>query len=251
MSVSPGREGMSLAARQHQVLGRDFFDRGIYDEAIREFGEALQVYPNFPDLHNQLGLALGMSGDREGAAESFRRALRLNPSYEEARLNLAIVLNEMGRYDDALHEFSGERRNGLERENLTPDVRTYLADSHVVLGDTYRNLGMHGDAVQEYRKALKLAPQFLDIKNKLGAVYCDMELHEDAEAELTSALAQNPHYAQARVTLGVVYYRSGRRHRAREEWERCLAVREGDVRARAYLDMLDREETAAGESPAR
>ena len=70
---------MSLAARQHQVLGRDFFDRGIYDEAIREFGEALQVYPNFPDLHNQMGLALGMSGDREGAAGSFRRALRLRP----------------------------------------------------------------------------------------------------------------------------------------------------------------------------
>lgn len=251
MSVSPERNGMSLAARQHQVLGRDFFDRGLYDDSIREFGEALQVYPNFPDLHNQMGLALGMSGDREGAAESFRRALRLNPAYEEARLNLAIVLNELGRYDDALHEFSGERRRDEKHENLTPDVRTYLADSHVVLGDTYRNLGMHGDAVQEYRKALKLAPQFLDIKNKLGAVYCDMELHEDAESELSSALAQNSHYVQARVTLGVVYYRSGRPHRAREEWERCLADKDGDVRARAYLDMLDREETAAGESPAR
>jgi tetratricopeptide (TPR) repeat protein len=242
---------MSLAARQHQVLGHDFFDRGLYEDAIREIGEAITLYPNFPDLHNQMGLALSMNGDREAAVEAFRRALHLNPNYLEARLNLAIVYNELGRYDEALQEFSGERHRDLDRENLSPDVRSYLADSHVVLGDTYRNLGMHVDAVQEYRRALKLAPQFLDIKNKLGSVYCDMGLYQDAEVELNSALAQNPRYGDARVTLGVVYYRSGRRSRAREEWARSLDERGGDVRARAYLDMLDREEAAAGDASAR
>ena len=120
-------------------------------------------------------------------------------------------------------------------------MRTFLADSHVLLGDTYRDLGMPVDATQEYRKALKLAPQFLDVKNKLGTVYCGMGLFGDAEAELRAALAQNPRYVDARTTLGLVFYRSGKRHRAREEWERCLAERE-DVRARAYLEMLEREE---------
>ena len=100
---------MSLAARQHQVLGRDYFDRGQYAEAVREIEEALRLVPDFPDLHNQLGLALGMSGERERSVAAFRRALELNPNYLEARLNLAIVYNEMGRYEEALEEFAVER----------------------------------------------------------------------------------------------------------------------------------------------
>ena len=241
--MNAGKVGMSLAARQHQVLGRDHFDRGQYPEAIREIEEALRLVPEFPDLHNQLGLALGMNGDREQSVAAFRRALELNPNYLEARLNLAIVYNEMGRYEEALAEFALERPRDPDHENLSPDVRTFLADSHVLLGDTYRDLGMPVDATQEYRKALKLAPQFLDVKNKLGTVYCGMGLFSDAEAELQSALAKNPRYVDARTTLGLVYYRSGKRHRAREEWERCLSERDGDVRSRAYLGMLDREES--------
>jgi tetratricopeptide (TPR) repeat protein len=88
----------------------------------------------------------------------------------------------------------------------------------------------------------------LDIKNKLGAVYADMGLYQDAETVLAEALAQNQRYLDARVTLGVVYWKSGRRARAREEWERCLLENRDDVRARSYISMLEREEGAADES---
>jgi cytochrome c-type biogenesis protein CcmH/NrfG len=156
----------------------------------------------------------------------------------------------MGRYEDALREFNVERFRDHEQENLSPEVRSYLAESHMMLGDTYRNVAMLVDASQEYRKALKLSPQYLDIKNKLGSVYCEMGLLQDAEAELEEALAQNPHYVDARVTLGVILLRSGRKTRAREEWEKCLALNPEHVRARAYLEMVDRE-SSSEESRAR
>lgn len=243
--------GMTLAARQHWVIGRDAFERGRYDEAIEELTRAVEQAPEFPDLHNSLGLALGMTGARDRAAASFQRALQLNPHYVEARLNLAIVYNEMGRYEDALREFRAEEHRDPDHANLSPDVRAYLAESHVLLGDTYRHLGLTVDAAQEYTKALKAAPQFLDIKNKLGAVYADMGLYEDAEAELAAALTQNPRYVEARVSLGVVYHRSGRTHRAREEWTRCLESDPGNVRARAYLELLERDGAEPGDASRR
>lgn len=239
---------MSVAAKQHQVLARDFFERGLYPEAIVETREAIGLNPDFPDLHNQLGLALSLNGDREGAVAEFQRALHLNLHYVEARLNLAIVLNDLGRYDEALREFQMESPSDPDHENLTPEVRSHLAESHTLLGDTYRNLGLLVDASQEYRKALRHAPQFLDIKNKLGAVYADMGLYQDAETVLAEALAQNARYIDARVTLGLVFRKSGRRARAREEWERCLEENGEDVRARSYLRMLEREEDSAEES---
>ena len=239
--------GMTLSARQHWVLGRDAFDRGRYDESVQELEQAIESAPEFPDLHNLLGLAFGMTGARDQAVACFQKALQINPHYVEARLNLAIVYNEMGRYDDALREFRTDSHRDPDHGNLSPDVRSFLAESHVLLGDTYRNLGLTLDASQEYKKALKVAPKFLDIKNKLGAAYGDMGLYEDAEAELAAALAQNPRYVEARVTLGVIFHRSGRAHRAREEWERCVRDDSGNVRARAYLELLDRE----GSSPER
>jgi tetratricopeptide (TPR) repeat protein len=227
------------------MLARDYFERGLYAEAIEEVGEALKHYPDFPDLHNQLGLALSLSGDRVQAVSAFRRALHLHPGYVEARLNLAITLNDLGRYDEALREFQFEAPRDPDHGNLSPEVRAHLAESHVLLGDTYRNLGMLVDASQEYRKALRHAPRFLDIKNKLGATYGEMGLYPDAETVLAEALAQNPRYVHARVTLGVILWKSGRITRAREEWERCLVDNPDEVRARAYLEMLDRGEGAA------
>jgi tetratricopeptide (TPR) repeat protein len=239
---------MSVAAKQHQVLARDYLGRGLYPEAVEEIREAIKIHPDFPDLHNQLGLALSMSGERERAVSEFQQALHINPRYVEARLNLAIILNDLGRYEDALREFQMEAPRDPDHENLSPEVRSYLAESHTLLGDTYRNLGLLVDASQEYRKALRHAPRFLDIKNKLGAVYADMGLYQDAETVLAEALAQNHRYLDARVTLGVVYWKAGRRARAREEWERCLLENRDDVRARSYISMLEREEGAADES---
>jgi tetratricopeptide (TPR) repeat protein len=242
---------MGVAARQHQVLARDYFERGLYDEAAREIREALAIHGEFPDLHHLLGLSLSLGGDREGAVASFRRALHLNPRYVEARLNLAIVLNDLGRYDEALREFQMERPRDPDHENLTPEVRTHLAESHTQLGDTYRDLGLLVDASQEYRRALRYAPQFLDIKNRLGSVYAEMGLYHDAETVLEEALAQNPRYVDARVTLGVVHWKAGRKVRAREAWERCLLDNRDEVRARSYLDFLEREEDRAEEPRAR
>jgi len=243
--------GMTLAARQRWVLGREAFERGRYDEAIAELEQAIGLAPDFPDLHNLMGLALGLTGERERAVASFQRALHLNPRYIEARMNLAIVYNELGRYDEALQEFRAEQPRDPDHGNLSPDVRSYLAESHGLLGDSYRNLGLNADAVLEYRKALKAAPQFLDIKNKLGSVLGEMGLHEDAESELAATLAQNPRYVDARVALGIVYYRAGRRHRAREEWEECLRHQPDHVRAKAYLELLDRESEPAEDPQTR
>ena len=147
---------MGVAARQHHVLARDYFERGLYEEAAREIREALAIHGEFPDLHHLLGLALSLSGDREAAVASFRQALHLNPRYVEARLNLAIVLNDLGRYDEALREFQMERPRDLDHENLTPEVRTHLAEAHTQLGDTYR--GFKGRARRKDSTAPSRSP---------------------------------------------------------------------------------------------
>ena len=62
-------------------------------EAIREFERALAINPDYADAHNNLGIALGSSGDFAKAIEHFRRALEIRPGYADAQNNLKLFLS--------------------------------------------------------------------------------------------------------------------------------------------------------------
>lgn len=87
---------------------------GNYTEAIRELKKAIALKPDYPDLHNYLGIAYGNKGMTDDAIEEFETALKINPYYMKARLNLALALYDCGRYVEA--------QNHIERVlSIKPD----------------------------------------------------------------------------------------------------------------------------------
>ena len=71
--------------------------QGRYNEAFRQYREALRLNPNEPAAYNNIGTLLFRQGKWEEAARFFRRALELNPAYSEARENLGKAENNMSR----------------------------------------------------------------------------------------------------------------------------------------------------------
>ena len=71
-------------------------------------------------------------------------------------------------------------------------------------------------------------------------------LEEELPSLDPDAFGIDCYHVDARLSLGVVLLKSGRRTRAREEWEKCLAQNPEDVRARAYIDLLDSEDAPEG-----
>jgi len=59
------------------------------------------VNPDYPDIHNYLGIAYGNSGMVDDSIEEFETALKINPYYMKARLNLALALYDQGRFVEA------------------------------------------------------------------------------------------------------------------------------------------------------
>lgn len=57
-------------------------------EAIRCLKYSIQLEPNFPDAHNNLGNALKEDNRLDEAIESYRAALRLKPDHPHAYSNL-------------------------------------------------------------------------------------------------------------------------------------------------------------------
>ena len=229
-------EGRGISVKQIIARGISAWERDDYPSALSDFQKVLKDHPNFPDVRNKAGLCLAMMGDLESALEAFNLALGVNASYAEAHLNRAIVLNELGRFDEAREAFSraGEldRRRGDE---FPADLGNQIAIGHAKMGELYLQVDRPARAAEEFRNALEVRPSFLDIRSRLAEAYLDMGEIRRARAELEAILDENPLFTGARIRLGVALHRLGDTERAVKEWRRCAEQTPEDRRVQGYL----------------
>lgn len=64
-------------------LGRVFVRSGRIDEALRTFGEAIKLHPNYMPAWHYNGMAHMMSGDPRQAAESWEHIMQADPAYAQ------------------------------------------------------------------------------------------------------------------------------------------------------------------------
>ncbi len=71
------------------------------DRAFATAQQALESDPELPEAHKALGLAYAVRGRALQARLSYRRALELRPDYDEAIHNIALLLFQLGEWDEA------------------------------------------------------------------------------------------------------------------------------------------------------
>ncbi len=88
----------------HYRRALHFLTEGQHERAVEDFRLASQFNPNFADVHNYIGVALGELDRWDESVAAFRRALEANPEYPFARLNLAFALADGGHDTEAVEE---------------------------------------------------------------------------------------------------------------------------------------------------
>jgi len=221
--------------------GVDCFNEGNYVKAQGLLKEVVRNNPKLADIHNKLGIIANLGGNLEEAVEYFDKALQLNARYTEASLNLAITLNEMGRTDDAIAVFARVNETVTDKTTgLDPFAAGKIANEHFKLGGLYQEVGMPAEAVEEYRKALKLKPM-ADVRARLGVALRELGDMHGAARELEGALKINPEYTSAMVQLGLTYYHMDRAGEAFHLWEESLKKNPDLKEPKAFLKMFRKE----------
>jgi lipoprotein NlpI len=79
--------------------------------------------PDYPDLHNLLGIAYANKGLTDDAIMEFETALKIHPNYLKAHLNVALTLYEKGANETAMRHLEQvlqlDPENELARNLLT------------------------------------------------------------------------------------------------------------------------------------
>jgi hypothetical protein len=99
-------------AWEYNRSGQDLLQLGHRTEAIGQFQEALQVRPNWAEVHNNLAIQLaGVAGRSADAAAHFEAALRIDPNLAQAHRNLGLMLSSVpGRGAEALAHLEAAQR---------------------------------------------------------------------------------------------------------------------------------------------
>ncbi len=237
--MGPGSESAQSSLRQIMAQGVAAWESDDFQSAFEHFRGIIEEEPGFADVRNKAGLCLAMMGDMESALDEFDEAL-LNDRYAEAHLNRAIVLNDMGRFEEASEAF--QRANTLDtRDSMVfpSDLGNQLADSLARSGDLYLVASRPEEAAQQYAAAVSVRPRFADLRFKLAEAYMNLDRLDDARDHLEAILEMHPRFHDARVRLGALLHRLDDLEGARREWERCAEADPEDRRVRAYLTALD------------
>ena len=180
--------------------------------------------PDRADLRAVLsGLKLKLR-DSMGAEIEARRAIDLDNSIPEAHLNLALVLCENSRIEEALVACEA-----------AISVDNGFATAHFTSGNVHLALGHHTAAMEAYNKVLELEPEHAGALLNLGNIYRDHLDISTAGAYYERAAAAAPDSAAAHSNLGIVLKDQGNMVAALSEFQRAVALDPTIHQARSNL----------------
>ena len=128
-------------------LGSALQMKGDFDGALAQYREAIRLNPKSYQAYSDIGKILFELGRPGEALEYCARAVQANPGRATLRNNLGIVLAELGRLDEALNEFAGAAQ--LDRAYAAPHFQT---------GKVLLKQGRDADAMPQFQAALQMEP---------------------------------------------------------------------------------------------
>lgn len=180
----------SSSAIAHSALASLSYRSGDVERGLAHSLRAVDLAPNYPEAHNNLGIGFARQRRLTEAAEQYRRAVELQPTYDEGLNNLGVVTAALGNLDSAVSLF----RRALA---VNPDY----ADAHVNWGNALVRVQRIDEAIPHYEKAIDARPNHEDAYHNWGVALAQQGRLEEAMERFRQTLAINPNHAEARLYL--------------------------------------------------
>ena len=151
------------------ALGSTYYHLDIQDEAQKTL-QRTKYYFNDRNIYRNLGLSYTQSGNYQKAEKEFRHAIYLDPKFTKAYIDLAYLYAEQKDYNKAIIEW-----------NKILEIEPNFSEKYNVLyfiGLTYKKKQMPDKALEYFLEALELVPE-------------DSPIIEEIEKEIDNIYKEN------------------------------------------------------------
>ncbi|HEX2081038.1 MAG TPA: tetratricopeptide repeat protein [Longimicrobium sp.] len=200
-------------ARLHHELGVALLMRGDLEGALAAVGRSLALAPHEPFAHCLLGQVRLLQNDFDAAEASFRRAVELDPADVAAHAQVAVVMLARGDHAGAAALLTGL----TERHADSPLLWANLASARKACGD-------RDGAIAACRRAVEASPEWTGVRRGLATLLYLQGRFTEAlrERERVVALQET---SEAQMDLGTSLHAEGRLAGALAAYERAAALR--------------------------
>ena len=144
-------------AGAHYRLGLIYIMKKEFDKAQMKFEDALKINPGFADAHYELGTIYMMKKEFDKAERAFRTIYQINPNNPNVCFMLGRVLS---MNDRTIQE-------AISMYNKSLSLMPSNTQGHIELGNLYLIVGNRAQAIEEFKKALKLDPEQQDLREHI------------------------------------------------------------------------------------
>ncbi|OFZ78232.1 MAG: hypothetical protein A2583_02615 [Bdellovibrionales bacterium RIFOXYD1_FULL_53_11] len=215
---------------------------GNFTDSEQMIHDKITQNPDNPDGHYLLGVWHYFQGRLGKAVECMRKSLELDPRHTDAAICLSVLLNDIGKYDDARKIFEQANQSVAHRNPTTDsEVDRKFAVKHLELADLYFRYRRYDEAIEEYGRAAALDPSALDTRIRRAKAMSKKGFVTRALQELQLLKQEHSRYLPARIQLGLLHYSQGNLLDAELEWEGVLELNPSNREARSYMEMVRRD----------
>src|SRR5205809_4953584 len=218
-----------------QVIGRANAQQPSSTEtinnAIREFEEIVRIDPTERQSFLMVGRLYQIKGERDKAADIYKKFLGVEPGSEEGVTALAKLHMDAGNYKEAvelLENFVKQR----------PDSDSAFQ----TLGEAYSDLQEHAKAADAYKRAGELDPDNVEIKKALAQALFLANDFDNAAKKYEDLVKTEPEDGVARLRLGQIYRQQMKYDLARQNLEKASQAFPDSIEIQFNLVLLDRDE---------
>jgi tetratricopeptide (TPR) repeat protein len=158
------------------IIGKAHYNRGEYDDAVRELEGAAQADPKLPFVHFNLGLTYVRNQDYERARAEFKKDLELEP-------DVAFTYEQLGNVESTLQHEDEAAKN--YRQALKFDPR--LVSARMGLAKIEERRRDYRAALGELDEVIRLDPGNASARYLRGQVLVRMGREKEGRSELATA----------------------------------------------------------------
>lgn len=208
----------SQLAEPHATLGSINDDLWRWEDAEKEYKQAIELNPNYPTAYHWYSILLKTLGRNEEAAATIKRAQELDPLSSVIGVNIT-----------RMYQLQNNHAAGIESGLKTIELNPGFGPAYQYLALSYLKQGRNAEAIAAAEKAVDLTNRSAITLGDLGYVYAVAGKRPEAIEkikELEDKYARNQSVGQF---LAVIYAGLGDKDKAFEWLEKDFQARNGKL----------------------